>query len=296
MNDITNHNHLTVVLTDGRQLGYAEYGDPNGKPIFYFHGLPGSRLDASYLHHAALINHYRLISIDRPGMGLSTFSSQRTILSWADDVEYFADKLSINKFSIIGHSGGAPFVAACAHKIPNRLYGASIVSGMAPFEYPEATKSLTKGQRFINKAIKTAPCIATLLMKITAMMIKKPKLRKQMLKQLPEVDRRVITNTGHDVTFIDSVKEAFKQGVFGVSYEIQVTLKPWGFRLEDIHCPIHVWQGGLDKQAPEAHARLYASRIPNANLTILKEEGHVSLLINQGEAILRSGFSGPETF
>jgi len=49
-------NNLTLTLKDGRQIGYVEYGNPNGKPVFYFHGLPGSRLDASYLHNIALLN------------------------------------------------------------------------------------------------------------------------------------------------------------------------------------------------------------------------------------------------
>ncbi|MSP52970.1 MAG: alpha/beta hydrolase [Gammaproteobacteria bacterium] len=256
--------------------------------IFYFHGLPGSRLDASYLQNIALLNQYRLIGIDRPGMGLSSFAPKRTILSWPDDVEAIADSLNISKFSIIGHSGGAPFVAACAYRLPERLNGAAIVSGMAPFEHSEVTASLTRGQRFINKAIKVMPWVATVLMKITSFMIKRPTMLKQMLKQLPDVDRRVIENTDNDITFIDSVKEAFRQGVMGASFEIQLTLKPWGFRLEDINYPITIWQGGLDKQAPAAHANLYASLVPNAKLTFFKDEGHLSLLINQGENILRS--------
>lgn len=103
-----------VTLKDGRKMGYVEYGDPNGKPIFYFHGLPGSRLDAGYLQQIALREQYRLIGIDRPGMGLSSPVSGRSILSWTDDVEAVADSLNIDNFSIIGHSGGAPYVAACA--------------------------------------------------------------------------------------------------------------------------------------------------------------------------------------
>jgi hypothetical protein len=34
-----------VELENGRFLSYAEYGPPNGTPIFYFHGFPSSRLD-----------------------------------------------------------------------------------------------------------------------------------------------------------------------------------------------------------------------------------------------------------
>ena len=153
MKNTTANNALSVTLQDGRQLGYAEYGNPEGKPIFYFHGTPGSRLEAGHLQNIAILNHYRLIGIDRPGMGLSSFHLKHTILSWPDDVEMFADCLGINKFSIVGHSGGAPFVAACAYKIPHRLYGAAIVSGPAPFEIPEVTASLARGQRFINGAV-----------------------------------------------------------------------------------------------------------------------------------------------
>ena len=112
------NNALSVILKDGRRLGYAEYGDPTGKPIFYFHGTPGSRLEAGHLQKIATLNHYRLIGIDRPGMGMSSFHAKHNILSWPADMEMLADCLGINKFSIIGHSGGAPFVAACAYKIP----------------------------------------------------------------------------------------------------------------------------------------------------------------------------------
>src|SRR3990167_2420836 len=59
--------------------------------------------------------------------------TETLIKTMPDDVEMFADCLGINKFSIVGHSGGAPFVAACAYKIPYRLYGTAIVSGPAPF-------------------------------------------------------------------------------------------------------------------------------------------------------------------
>src|SRR5215216_3342352 len=99
----TNHD-LTITLKDGRKLGYAEYGCPTGIAIFYFHGLPGSRLEAGHLNEIAIANKYRLIGMDRPGMGLSSIDKKRTILSWAKDVAEFADCLKIEKFSVIGHS------------------------------------------------------------------------------------------------------------------------------------------------------------------------------------------------
>jgi len=284
----TLNNTLSITLKDGRQLGYAEYGDPEGKPILFFHGFPGSRLEPSHLHNIALSNHYRLIGIDRPGMGLSSFHQKHSILSWPDDVEMFADNLGLNKFSIIGQSGGAPFVAACAYKIPHRINGAAIVSGIAPFEISEATASLARGRRLMNKAIQAMPWMATGMMKLALMMNKKPGILKYVLKQMPEVDRLAFRSLGSDETISAMMLEPFRNGVIGAAQEFQLFVKPWGFDIANIKCPITIWQGGLDKQVPVAHANLYAKLIPNAKLTIFKQEGHVSLLINHGEEILRS--------
>ena len=281
---------LSMKLKDSRQLGFAEYGEPHGKPILFFHGLAGSRLDARLLHKIAITNHCRLISIDRPGMGLSSFDKKRTILSWADDVEAFADHFNLPKFAIIGHSGGAPFVAACLYKIPERLTGAAIVSGMGPFELPAATASLTRGQRFLNSAIRKLPWIATCCMKLTRWMFKNPNMLKQGLKQMAQVDSQILQSEGNIEVLGSTMMETFRQGVAGVAQEMQLTLNPWGFNLEAINatCPITIWQGGLDKQAPAIHAELYAQLIPNAKLTFFKQEGHLSLLVNKGEEILQS--------
>lgn len=288
MKTTTADNALSVTLKDGRQLGYAEYGDPDGKPIFYFHGFPGSRFEAGHLQKIALLNGYRLIGIDRPGMGMSSLQLKRSILSWADDVETFADCLRIHKFSIVGHSGGAPFVAVCAYKIPHRLHGAAIVSGIAPFEMPEATASLARGDRFINGAIRAMPWIATGMMKLALMMFKKPWMLKQALKKMPQVDQLVVRSLGNNETISAVLSEPFKHGVVGAAQEFQLIVRPWGFNIADIKCPVTIWQGGLDKQVPLAHAKLYAKLIPNAKLTLFAQDGHLSMLVNQGEEILRS--------
>ncbi|MFA6301942.1 MAG: alpha/beta hydrolase [Legionella sp.] len=283
----TLNNALSLELKDGRQIGYAEFGNPDGQPILYFHGLPSSRLEAGHLHEVAVSNNFRLIGLDRPGMGLSSIEPKRSILSWVQDVEAFADSIGIDKFSIVGHSGGAPFVAACAYTIPHRLTGAAIVSGMAPFEIPEATASLSGGQRTVNSIINTIPLVAKLMMKLTFIMLNIPRMLQQMIKQMPEVDQRVFSDPESCKAILDATNEAFRSGVSGTSQEIVLSLKPWGFKLENIIYPITIWQGGMDKQAPEMHARIYAKLIPNAKLLFFKDEGHISILKNHGEEILR---------
>lgn len=281
---------LSITLKDGRQLGFAEYGTHEGKPILFFHGLPGCRLDASHFHEVALSNHYRLIGIDRPGMGLSTINKKRSILSWADDVEEFANHLALQKFAIIGHSGGAPYVAACAYRIPERLDGVAIVAGMGPFEIPEATTCLNRGQRFINHAIKMIPWTATACMKLTMLMFKHPKMLQAAMKQLPEIDRISFHSLGSQEEITAILMEPFRDGISGPAKDMQLAVNPWGFSLANIklNCPVTIWQGGLDTQAPAIHAELYAKLIPKAKLTFFKQEGHISILVNKIEEILQS--------
>src|SRR5215510_3131644 len=101
-----------VDLPDGRRLAYAEYGDPQGHPTFYFHGLPGSRLEAVLAAESAAQAGIRLVASDRPGVGGSDPQPRRTLLDWPADVVQLADRIGVARFSIIGVSGGAPYAAA----------------------------------------------------------------------------------------------------------------------------------------------------------------------------------------
>ena len=83
-------------------------------------------------------------------MGLSTFNKKHTILNWSQDIIALANYHAIDKFSIIGHSGGGPFVMACAYMIPGRLSGAAIVSGIAPTTLPESKIGMPWGLRVMN--------------------------------------------------------------------------------------------------------------------------------------------------
>src|SRR5438552_17010722 len=111
----------SITLRDGRRLGYAEYGDPAGVAVFYFHGTPGSRLEGTIADEAAKRLRVRLIAIDRPGVGLSTFKPRRKLRDWPADVIALADALGIDRFAIVGLSGGGPHALAGARYIGTRL-------------------------------------------------------------------------------------------------------------------------------------------------------------------------------
>ena len=58
----------TLRLRDGRQLAYAEYGNPGGSPVMLFHGNPSSRLSWGLIPGSPFRPHLRLIAPDRPGL------------------------------------------------------------------------------------------------------------------------------------------------------------------------------------------------------------------------------------
>lgn len=103
-----NRLNQTIRLDDGRALGFAKYGDPAGRPIFYFHGSPSCRLDWSWFGDEAwaLSHGVRFIAIDRPGMGLSDYQPDRRLVDWPDDVAELADALGIETFGVWGLSAG----------------------------------------------------------------------------------------------------------------------------------------------------------------------------------------------
>ena len=111
----------TIRLKDGRTLGFVEYGDPTGTPALYFHAWPISRLEAAPANELAQEMEIRLISLDRPGCGASSWQPGRKLDNWPADVAGFADAMKLPHFAVIGNSGGAPYAAACAAKLPERI-------------------------------------------------------------------------------------------------------------------------------------------------------------------------------
>lgn len=95
---------LKIQLPDGRNLGYAEYGSPSGKPLLFFHGQPGNRLFRHPKDEIAENLGVRIIRIDCPGYGNSDFQPSRKIIDWPDDIVFFCDRLGINKFAVLGFS------------------------------------------------------------------------------------------------------------------------------------------------------------------------------------------------
>lgn len=276
----------TIRLKDGRLLGYAEYGDPAGRPVFFFHGFPGSRLEARLGEAAARRLGVRVIAPDRPGFGLSDFQPGRTIGDWPDDVVEAADALGIDRFAVVGVSGGAPYAAACALKIPQRLTGAAIVSGTAPADAPAAIEGMMLLNRVFLRLAALLPGVARLLMWLLGQLVRRFPNRVLALtsRSAPPSDKAVLARPEIRATFLADMAEAFRQGSRGPAWELRLFARPWGFRLEEIAMEVHLWQGEADVNVPPSMGRYLAQTIPSCRARFYPDEGHL-LAVDRMEEI-----------
>lgn len=196
--------------------------------------------------------------------------------------------MNLESFSVMGHSGGAPYIAACARYIPERIYKAVIVSGLAPFDYPEAISSLPKSQKNMQFIAQYFPILLKCMMRLSFKALEKPWLLKKMLKQLPEIDARIFEDLQLRNAMITALREAFRQNASGVVEDFRLAVRASGLSLAEIQCPLVVWHGGKDSQVPIKHAEIYVQKVPAAEYHFLEEEGHISILHNHAEDILAS--------
>jgi pimeloyl-ACP methyl ester carboxylesterase len=270
-----------VVLPDGRRLGYAEWGNPEGWPVLFFHGTPSSRLGLEWVEDSAGEHGARVISLDRPGHGLSDRAPGRTLIGWSRDVADFADTLGLANFAVAGWSGGGPYVLACAAAIPERLTAAAVLSGCGPFDKPAARRSVSSIDRTMLKWSRRAPFVARLLMKPVVHGARRaPRIAvKSMEKDLSARDMEIFRCLNPEPTrAMEFFLEAFRSGTAGVIDDYRVLASPWDFAPEEIEIPVHFWHGDADRMAGIAEARAVAGRIPHAHFNVVPDAGHLLLM------------------
>lgn len=214
-----------------------------------------------------------VISLDRPGYGLSDFKEQRTLLDWPEDVVAIADKRKIKKFAIVGVSGGGPYAAVCAYRIPDRLTRAGIVVGLAPTDIEGVLQGMALFNKFTWRLYHVFPFFIELTSSLHLA---------QARKYLPNIFSfgyrakadRVLMSKAVKQDIAKNRDEAFRQGKKGCAMDVKLYTNDWGFHLQDIKTPVFLWYGAEDKNVSLTMGEYYASQIPNSKLVIYPNEGH----------------------
>lgn len=276
-----------LTLADGRTLAYLQLGDPAGPPVIYLHGYPGSRLEARLAACAAEHLHLRLLAPDRPGFGESTFQPGRTISAWGADVLRLADELALERFAVIGVSGGGPYALACAARMPERVRRVALVGGLGPATRRDLVADMVATHRLALAAGSHMPRLARLAIDLAARVVSRHPERflAHMLSRTCPADREVLADACYRKLMLDSTVEALRQGGPCVAHELTLLARPWDIRLEEIRTPVAIWQGLADNIVPSVMARYLAGALAHSELHCLPDEGHLSLIVRHADRV-----------
>ncbi|HEX3327173.1 MAG TPA: alpha/beta hydrolase [Actinomycetota bacterium] len=271
----------TIAGPDGHAIGYGDYGDPTGSPIFFLPGLGDSRLTRFPDDEVTASLRVRLITIDAPGVGLSDYLPLRSQLQGAERVAFVADALGIDRFALLGWSAGGPRALAVAYRFPERVRALGIASGFGPLERADtrslASKQIRQGAAMLSKL----PWMAKLFVASVPRAYRKDPRRafeKQFGAHASPSDRRLLERPEIAANILAGAQESVRGGAKGMALDMVLLMgRPWGFRPEDVQVPAHLWYGSDDQIVPEAMGRQLAGLLQHSELKVFGGEGHMIL-------------------
>jgi pimeloyl-ACP methyl ester carboxylesterase len=272
----------SVAAADGRALTIAEWGDPDGFPVFFLHGTPGSRFVGQANASAYASVEARVITYDRPGYGGSDRFRGRRVVDSVADVSAIADSFGIERFAVIGGSWGGPHSLAVAARLPQRVTRAACMAGVAPFDMPGFDWFADMDAVNIEElgwALEGEDVLARELERVAARMLERvaddPSKVISDEVELSEADRAVMASPELHEAIRRGINEAFRHGVWGYVDDIFCLIQPWGFEVTEIRVPTRILYGLTDVLVPRQHGEWLAHNVPDAEAIIDEQGGHV---------------------
>lgn len=273
-------NLSTLSLPDGRTLGYAEWGDPAGSPIFVLHGTPGCRLNRHPDNAKIAATGARVITYDRPGYGESSRHRGRVVNDCVADITALADSLDIGKFAVTGGSGGGPHCLAVAAGLPDRVSRAACIVGVAPYDLmgPKWYDGMdAENVKEFGWALEGEQKAHDELAREAANMLERMSDDPANILgdfEIPDADREILSRPDIAALMVAAVTECVRNGVWGWVDDDLAFTRAWGFDLSTIEVPTTLWWGSKDVLVPPQHGEWLAARVPNATTRIDDSGGH----------------------
>lgn len=282
-------NPETVTLPDGRELGYADVGDPDGDPLLVCHGFPNSRVFGALFDAVGREQGVRVLAPERPGFGVSTPDPDRELVDWPTDVAALAGELGLDSFPVLGVSAGCPYAVVTA-ALSDRVERAGVVAGLAPMD------SVGVRDRLWYYAARYAGPVSKLLVWLLLRQAKgdREAFLAGIADDAPAADERYWTGTMGTVVHASMLESSRHHGLDPLVRETALFGSPWGFDLGRVDVPTALWYGEGDSLAPPVMGEYLAARIPDADLTVQPDRGHLAVLgENEADIVdwLRTGES-----
>ena len=276
-------------LGEGRQLAFAEYGDPAGIPVVFCHGWPSSCTMGELTDTAAREVGVRIISPDRPGISGSAPAAERKLLDWPPILERLVDFLGLTDFRMLGISGGAPYAFAGAWAMPARVRTISVVSGAPPIAELSDRSGLLPLYRWMLALHRRQPKLLRTCFRLTRPFVSMKvsvHVARKLLRMLQPCDAEALRDAAAFNACFESQRRAWKGGSLGVMLDAQIHAEPWGFPLEEVRSPVRLWHGKKDRSFSYKLAEEVGKRLPNCSTRIVENAGHYSLPIRHMREIL----------
>lgn len=263
-------------LPDGRRLGFAQYGDPDGQPIILLHGTPGSRLMFSVAESPARRLGLRLICPDRPGIGLSSPHPDRTLASFADDLAALRGQLGLPRTALFGVSGGAPYAVVAAARHPAAVSLLALVSPMGPVADLAGVVPIHPGHRgfflWFGQTRWLAPGASAIAVRF---FLSDPQaFHRRFAKMLGPPDEATLMRPEIARHVERDVRECVRQGVDGAMQDFALYGRSWNCDFSAVRAPVLFWQGTADKIVPPAVSFALAARLPTVSVHRIVGAGH----------------------
>ncbi|TMD15235.1 MAG: alpha/beta hydrolase [Chloroflexi bacterium] len=271
-------------LSDGREMAWRWWGDPDGKPVFRIQGTPSSRLqrnpDASVQRNLGV----RFLMADRPGYGGSTRKPGRGIADIADDYAQLLDAHGLDRVLAMGTSGGGPHVLALAARHPDRVPAATVVVGGTPLQGDEVARLVGVNARGYALAEEGWEPLHEFLVEIRERLLGDEGMQ-GVLSDAPASDRAIMTDPLWQRMSRENIAETLRQGAEGWTDESLAMHREWDFDPGDVKSSVTWWHGDDDMNAPLSAARRVVARLPGVDLRVWHDEGHFASLIHDREIV-----------
>ncbi|MDR7926071.1 alpha/beta hydrolase [Acidithiobacillus thiooxidans] len=224
--------------------------------MFFFHGTPGSRFQLDLLP-AALLENVHWIAIDRPGYGESSRCPGLSMADVTATVSDCANHLAIDRFQVLGFSGGGPYALACAQTMRDRVTAVHIVSSLGPVDIPEVWSALRRQDHLLFTLARRSPRLFSLLLRLSMWGVRQNPERfiAQLAEKMSAQDQALLIAPDTHAVLNHDLQEALQQDTIGMADDLRVLSRPWPFQLEDIRVPVHLWQGPRIKSSTLISAR-----------------------------------------
>jgi pimeloyl-ACP methyl ester carboxylesterase len=263
-------------LPGGRRIGYAEFGDANGAPVLAIHGTPGSRFMFALTDRPARKRGLRIIAPERPGYGLSDWCRIASLDQLAADTSGLADALGLDKFAVLGVSGGGPHALAAAAAMPDRTQLLALVSPVGPLADARQRIRMSKLHRLIFTRVgRSDPACASFFWLVRTMVRVAPDIAyRALMQRVVPADRELLKRDEVKANLQMALREGLRQGVAGARQDLRLFCAPWGLRLEEFDVPTVIWQGSDDPIVPPGGAYYLAEALPHCRLDVIQGGGH----------------------